>query len=329
MEMNKNSRRNWSETLTPRAVIFEEPGKLCVDTVTLDDPAPEEVTVDIHWSGISTGTERLLWTGDMPAFPGMGYPLIPGYESVGTVVEAGRDSDRKAGETVFVPGAKCYGPIRGLFGGSASRLVVDGSRIIPVDKSLGNRASLIALAATAHHALMDQAGQPALPDLIVGHGIVGRLLARLTLALGGKAPVVWEANQARRDGAAGYQVTNAEADETKSYNRIIDVSGDSDCLNTLIQRMAPRGEILLAGFYSAPLGFNFPPAFMREAKIRIAAEWTQKDLAATNLLINEGQLSLDGLITHSRAADDADAAYRTAFGDPSCLKMVLNWSNAA
>ena len=166
-------------------------------------------------------------------------------------------------------------------------------------------------------------------DLIVGHGIVGRLLARLTLALGGKAPVVWEANQARRDGAAGYPVTNAEAAATKSYNRIIDVSGDSDCLNTLIQRMAPRGEIVLAGFYSAPLGFNFPPAFMREAKIRIAAEWTQKDLAATNLLINEGQLSLDGLITHSRAADDADAAYRTAFGDPSCLKMILNWSNAA
>jgi 3-hydroxyethyl bacteriochlorophyllide a dehydrogenase len=31
------------------------------------------------------------------------------------------------------------------------------------------------------------------------------------------------------------------------------------------------------------------------------------------------------LITHRRAAREADAAYRLAFGDPSCLKMVLDW----
>ena len=45
--------------------------------------------MDIEWSGISTGTEKLLWSGRMPPFPGMGYPLVPGYESVGRIV-AGR-----------------------------------------------------------------------------------------------------------------------------------------------------------------------------------------------------------------------------------------------
>jgi bacteriochlorophyllide a dehydrogenase len=43
------------------------------------------VVVDVEWSGISTGTERLLFTGRMPPSPGMGYPLVPGYESVGRV----------------------------------------------------------------------------------------------------------------------------------------------------------------------------------------------------------------------------------------------------
>ena len=56
-------------------------------------------------SGISTGTEKLFWSGRMPPFPGMGYPLIPGYEAVGEVVEAGPESGRRAGEHVFVPGA--------------------------------------------------------------------------------------------------------------------------------------------------------------------------------------------------------------------------------
>jgi 3-hydroxyethyl bacteriochlorophyllide a dehydrogenase len=42
-------------------------------------------------------------------------------------------------------------------------------------------------------------------------------------------------------------------------------------------------------------------------------------------LIATGRLSLDGLITHHSPAADAPAAYATAFGDSTCLKMVLEW----
>ena len=50
------------------------------------------------------------------------------------------------------------------------------------------------------------------------------------------------------------------------------------------------------------------------------------DLPATTALIETGALSLDELITHRVGAAQADQAYRTAFGDPACLKMVLDWS---
>jgi 3-hydroxyethyl bacteriochlorophyllide a dehydrogenase len=64
---------------------------------------------------------------------------------------------------------------------------------------------------------------------------------------------------------------------------------------------------------------------MREARIRIAAEWREADLLAVKNLIDSGRLNLDGLITHRQEASDAPAAYRTAFTDPSCLKMILDW----
>jgi 3-hydroxyethyl bacteriochlorophyllide a dehydrogenase len=64
---------------------------------------------------------------------------------------------------------------------------------------------------------------------------------------------------------------------------------------------------------------------MKEARFRVAAEWARDDLEATRTLVESGALSLDGLITHQVAADDAPNAYRTAFEDPSCLKMILNW----
>ncbi len=64
---------------------------------------------------------------------------------------------------------------------------------------------------------------------------------------------------------------------------------------------------------------------MREVTMRIAAEWQAQDMAALNALITEGKLSLDHLITHRQHATDAPDAYRTAFGDARCLKMVLDW----
>jgi 3-hydroxyethyl bacteriochlorophyllide a dehydrogenase len=304
------------------AVVLEQPESLAFRELVLNDPGEGDVVVDIHWSGISTGTERLLWSGRMPAFPGMGYPLVPGYESVGQVVEAGASSGRQPGELVFVPGASCFGPVRGLFGGAASRLVVAGARVIPLQPELGERAVLLALAATAQHAIAGPGAQP--PDLIVGHGVLGRLLARLAVLAGG-APVVWEKNPQRSAGAAGYTVVDPDADERRNYHSICDVSGDAGLLDQLIGRLAPGGEIVLAGFYSEPLSFAFAPAFLRELRLRVAAEWQRADLDAVRLLAESGRLSLDDLITHREPADRAATAYRTAFTDPACLKMILDW----
>ncbi|MBC7579235.1 MAG: chlorophyll synthesis pathway protein BchC [Tardiphaga sp.] len=306
------------------AVVLKQPQRIELDTLALTAPVQGDVVVDIDFSGVSTGTERLLWSGHMPSFPGMGYPLVPGYESVGRVVEASGESGLHADDTVFVPGAKCFGEVRGLFGASASRLVVPAKRVVPVDAQLGDRGILLALAATAYHAVASPGAVS--PHCIVGHGVLGRLLARIAIALGNPPPTVWENNPARLAGALGYEVLDPASDPRRDYRAITDVSGDASLLDTLIGRLAPSGEIVLAGFYHQPLSFAFAPAFMREARIRIAAQWQPRDLVATRALIESGKLSLDGLITHRHAASDAPDAYRTAFNDSSCLKMVLNWS---
>lgn len=305
------------------AVVLEAPERLTLRTLALRAVAPDDVVVEVDFSGISTGTERLLYTGTMPAFPGMGYPLVPGYESVGRVVVAGADAQNRIGETVFVPGANCYTDARGLFGGAARRVILPAARALAIDASLGSQGALLALAATAHHAIAGGL----IAELIVGHGVLGRLLARITVALGG-APTVWETNPARVGGAVGYDVTSATADDRRDYASIYDVSGAADMLDPLIARLARGGEVVLAGFYDS-LSFTFPPAFMREATIRIAAEFAPADLAAVTALVASGKLSLDGLITHVLPATAASDAYVTAFGDAACLKMVLDWSKVA
>ncbi len=306
------------------AVVMEAPERLALRRLDVHPLGEADVTVEIAFSGISTGTEKLLWTGKMPPFPGMGYPLVPGYESVGQVVDAGAGARHLLGARVFVPGANCYVDARGLFGGAARRINLPAARVVPVAESLGSNAVLMALAATAQHAI---AGGE-LPELIVGHGVLGRLLARIAVAAGG-SPVVWEIDPTRAAGARGYEVLHPDSDERTDYRSIHDVSGDSGLLDTLVGSLAKGGEIVLAGFYSERLSFAFPLAFRREARLRVAAEWAPADLARTQELIAGGVLDLDGLISHVRPVGEADDAYPQAFGDRACLKMVLDWRECA
>lgn len=306
------------------AVILEAPERIALRSLALSPPADGDVLVKIEQSGISAGTEKLLWSGRMPGFPGMGYPLVPGYESVGHIVAGEGKAAARVGERVFVPGSTAFVGARGLFGGSASHVRLPSSRAIRVGEELGEEAILLALAATARHAIAG--GRPA--DLVIGHGVLGRLIARLSVAAGG-SPTVWETRSDRRSGAVGYRCIDPVADERSDYRSIYDASGDSDLLGPLIARLAKGGEIVLAGFYERPLSFDFAPAFMREARIRIAAEWRREDMDATLALVASGALLLGGLITHRGSASDAAAAYPAAFGDRDCLKMILDWKGSA
>ncbi len=310
------------------AVVLEEPGLLALRTLGLSAPTDDDVVVEVAWTGVSTGTERLLWDGRMPPFPGLAYPLVPGYEATGEVLWAGSESGHRRGERVFAPGSRGFIGAHGLFGAAARRIVAPGARVHRIDEGLGEEGCLLALAATAYHAL-PRAGDDG-PVLIVGHGALGRLLARLLVARDpGRPPIVWERNPDRATGAEGYEVQPPGAKADEPFTTIIDVSGDPGILDHLFPVLARGGEVVLAGFYPDEVRFRFPPAFMKEARFRVAAEWTDSDLAEVNRMVTRGVLKLGGLVTHRAKAPTAASAYRTAFEDASCVKMILDWRDVA
>ena len=311
-----------------KAIVFEAPKSLSVRELELAPMGPRDLEVTVAFSGISTGTERLLWEGTMPPFPGLSYPLVPGYETVGTIAKMGAEvTGWTVGDSVFLPGSYAFQGVQNIFGGSGERLVVPHERAVKLDPAWGAKGVLLALAATAHHVFtVGRDNLPlAYPDLIIGHGIMGRLLARMVVAAGKPAPVVWETQAVRQKGALGYEVIHPDQDIRKDYRCICDVSGDASILNRVIPKMAAGGEVVLAGFYKQDLSFAYAPAFMREASIRVAAQWKKHDLDAVVAMFHDGSLPLDGLITHTEKAAYAQRAYEIAFGDPECLKMIVEW----
>lgn len=305
------------------AVVFERPGQMALRSVSLPEPERGDCLVEVEWTGISTGTERLLWDGRMPPFPGLAYPLVPGYECVGRVLYCNDENGPRPGERVFVPGSRGFLDAAGLFGAAAAQLVVPAERVVRLPDGCGEESVLLALAATACHIAARAGDTP--PELIVGHGVLGRLLARVVMALGGTAPTVWEANASRRDSDADYPVIDPADDTRTDYRTVCDVSGDAATLNPLVNRLQPGGSAVLAGFYHEPLSLEFAAAFIREVDIRVAAQWQPQDMSQAATLVASGALSLDGLITDRQSATRATSAYRKAFGDPECLKMILDW----
>ena len=320
-----------SESIAMRAmstaVVFEQPGEMTIRPVELPEPHSTDCVVEVQWTGISTGTERLLWDGRMPPFPGLAYPLVPGYESVGSVLSTGERTDFEVGQRVFVPGSRGFKDVHGLFGGAARSLVVPAERLIPLPAETESTGVLLALAATACHALrrMEDLGPP---ELIIGHGALGRLLARVTEARYQMAPVVWETAAERREGDYSYTVIDPTDDDRRDYRRVCDVSGASLIIDQAVHHLAKGATVLLAGFYAAPIQFQFPAAFMREIDLRISAEWQPEDMQSALDLVSGGDLSLSGIITHDQPYDSAETAYQQAFSDPRCLKMVLDWRDA-
>ena len=131
------------------AVVFNNPKQLSLQSLELPELQAGQVEVAVQFSGISTGTERMLWDGSMPAFPGLGYPLVPGDETVARVIRNGPGCQLDIGQRVFVPGSSCFQGVKSLFGGAASRLVVAQNRVAVAQDHLPERAVLLALASTA------------------------------------------------------------------------------------------------------------------------------------------------------------------------------------
>jgi len=303
--------------LKARGVVFRGDRSSALETLELTSPDSGEVVVDVAWSGVSTGTERMLWTGEMPPFPGMGYPLVPGYESVGRIIAA-PDQPGLVGKMAFIPGSSCFKDASGLFGASASRLMVKSDRLALLGEHASPEHTLLALAATAHHAII----RGKAPDLVIGNGVLGRLVARITEAVTGEAPTIWETDPVRRSATAAI---DPATDTRMDYLAPCDVSGSVEALDQIITHCARGAEITLAGFYKTRPNFAFPPAFMKEISLHVAAEWRPEDLNAVLAMVRDGVLGLSGLITHTTAPDDIAGAYETAFDDASCLKMIIDW----
>jgi 2-desacetyl-2-hydroxyethyl bacteriochlorophyllide A dehydrogenase len=243
-----------------RACWLVQPGRAELRTQTLHQPADGEVLVRTLHSGISRGTERLVYRGEVPAsehqrmrapfqqgdFPG---PLTYGYSSVG-IVEQGPPALR--GRAVF-----CLHPHQ-------DRYVVPVAAVHPLPEDVPPaRAVLAANLETAVNALWD--GAPRVGDRIavVGGGAVGLLAAWLAGRLPGCRVQLVDVQPARAALAARLGVGFALPDDASGdADLVVHASGQGAGLQTALRLAGFEATVLELSWYGTravelPLGQAF------------------------------------------------------------------------
>lgn len=316
-----------------RAVVIPRRNTVELRTVQVLEPRAGDVLIRTAFTSISAGTERMLLDGRMP-HPALLFPVVPGYETVGQVVQVGAKAPKELlGQWVYVGGARCFRGVNPAWGGQSEYISAEADRVVPLGTIDPATGVILALAATALHGV--NVGQIRRNDrvLVLGQGIVGQLAARIARLQGAAHVAVADRVGVRLGAAQADQVidiTRESLDEAigeANINVLIEATGSMTALAGGLPLLANHGRVLLLGYYDN-ISIPYAPVFMREAQILIAREWqfgADGDLPRARDMIASGELDVSGLLTHRVPLDRIQAAYRLAFEDPSCLKLIVEW----
>ncbi|MER7663967.1 MULTISPECIES: zinc-binding alcohol dehydrogenase [unclassified Streptomyces] len=246
--------------LTARAFWLRSPGHGEIRDVSLPAPADDDVVVRTLYSGVSRGTETLVFRGGVPEnqhtamrapfqegdFPG---PVKYGYLNVGLVEEGPQEL---VGRTVF-----CLYPHQ-------TRYVVPASAVTPVPDGVpAARAVLAGTVETAVNALWDAA--PLVGDRIavVGAGMIGASVAAVLARFPAVRVQLVDADPGRAAVAKALGVDFAlPAEATGDCDLVVHASATEAGLTRSLELLAPEGTVLELSWYgdrrvSLPLGEAF------------------------------------------------------------------------
>jgi 3-hydroxyethyl bacteriochlorophyllide a dehydrogenase len=244
------------------AIVFEGPNQVAIRSLELPAIGDTEVLIETHFSTVSPGTElRTLAGREQSADP---FPLVPGYSTVGQVVQVGAKVEGlKIGTMASVRGCRALGSGLGCsWGGHARHLIAPPEEVFPLPDGADPRAAtLTVLLATALHGVDLTNARIGEQVAVVGLGLVGQLCARL-LFHGGANVVATDLVPLRREIAAraGVKVTfNADLRQAfapyfpHGAEAVLDATGSSRAMKASLGllRVNPRQD---------PCGANSPAA---------------------------------------------------------------------
>jgi 2-desacetyl-2-hydroxyethyl bacteriochlorophyllide A dehydrogenase len=328
-----------------RSLYFTGPRTVSVERTSVPAPSPEEVLVETRVSAVSSGTELMIYRGEMPrdlaadaTIDALGddldYPLKYGYATVGDVIDVGDDvDDAWRGRRVFA------------FHPHESHYVATPDDLVPVPSDVSTEtAALLPTAETATTLVMD--GRPRIGERVVvfGAGMVGLATTSALSAFPLERLTVVEPVASRREMAV-----RLGADETLRPERAAalgdrgepagadlayELSGVPETLDDALEAVGYDARIVVGSWYGRKRAETDLGGFFHRNRIDVSSSqvstlapelrgrWT-KDRRLDTAWDLLRELPTDRLITHRIGFADATEAYRLLDDGPENGLQIL------
>jgi 2-desacetyl-2-hydroxyethyl bacteriochlorophyllide A dehydrogenase len=337
---------------TASTLVFSAPRRVELLPRGLPSPSSDQLLVRTRLSGISAGTELLLYRGEapaelpadesLPALAGdLSFPLSYGYCAVGQVTEAGPDvAAGWIGRRVFA------------FQPHASHFLTAPADLLPLPDDLPDeQALLLPGMETALHLVQEAAPLAGECALVCGQGLVGllttALLARFPLqALVALEPLPQRREAGLRLGAHACLDPGREDLSRQLFEHFapqtgadltLELSGRPEALNQALQLTGDDGRVVVGSWYgrktaALDLGGRFHRSHIRviasqvsRVQPELSGRWTKpRRLRAALQLLR--QIRPPDLVTHRFPLTEAAAAYRLLDEHPEqALQVALRY----
>jgi L-iditol 2-dehydrogenase len=331
-----------------RALVVRAPNAFAVEDVERPRPGRFEVLCKVRAAAIC-GTDPHIIEGHYPGFWPKEWPLVPGHEWCGEIVELGEGAEalgwavgtRVAG-TSHAPCGFCKQCIEGRYNlcdnfgveglhsqyghntdGAYAEYVVHSVRsVFAVPEGLSDEeAAMLDPTAIALHTVRRSRLQPGDTAVVVGPGVMGLLVAECAQALGaGRVIVVGRGERLARAAQMGHETVDFSAGDPVAAVRgmtnglgaevVLECSGAAEALAQCVGMARKGARVAVIGIPMEDARVPLQRVVLDEIEI-VGVRAAAGEMPRAIALVAAGRIRLRELITHRFGLEDFADAYRT------------------
>lgn len=283
-----------------KSVIIQNPYEVTLVEEARPTAGPGEIVVEAVVSGISSGTEMFLYRGTYPNFrlkkwpQWQEYPVRPGYELAGTVVDVGPPVREKGGPESATASLQ---PSSGVVMADSDEFTV-GDRVVclgthqqfsKVPATLAARipdnvsfesATLAVLGTTTMHSTRRLGLEYGATVAVIGLGVVGNLSLQHARLAGATTTIGIDLDAQRCEYAEAVGAThtiNAREENVKARlldltegmgaDAVVEATGAAGTVQLGLELMRDRGTLELLGWHTEDPSFMFGDLYFKEGQI--------------------------------------------------------------
>ena len=312
-----------------QALVLLKANKLKLQAAKYVADKPHDILVRTIASTITPGLDRLLLTNKPVSRKVLAYPVMPGSETIGQVMEVGPAvTSVKEGDFVYAFKGDCWVGIDSYYGCHAEVIPTSEENVLPLGREPIHRDLLTGLVGYVLSAMEKIDFDPTMRVLLLGLGSVGLMVSEYLHYRGIRHVDALEnfplRGQLSHAENIGIEIVDFTDDFNDRYDLVIETTGRILMVEKVMRLLKPKGKVLLMGSYEV-LGYDYRLIQHKEPVIVCSSVTDRRHLVEAKELLESEALETEKFFTNVFPVSQYELAYRIALDSKEAIKTVISW----